>query len=866
MQAVLARCRSLLWLGVLAAACLGGAHEARAQQNNAFANGLTITNLSGTGARFRDFPNGAGNQLLNNFGATKQAGEPNHSGNVGGASVWFFWTPPASGPASFTVTPTNSINVTNLTAVYTGNAVNALTGVASNLFSGSYLPTVNFIATAGTLYALAVNGFFPRPFGPSDSSVQYSVAWNVTTNDNFTNATVLLGTTGSVNGDNTGATTETNGVTRVEPLHAGNPGGASVWYRWTAQANGPATFSLNSFAVSNLLAVYTGPNQTNLTVVTNAIGPSPAVTFTATAGTTYFVAVDGAQSSPGGPAYTGVFTLTYAGSISSDAGHFRFSTTSMTVAESESTTGAARFQNVGIGSDNRNIGGAVVTVVRTNGATGRMVVNYTTVDGTAVAGTDFFIGTNFSTGPITGSVTLDDYQMSTNFVITVLENRASTNDLTFQVLISSVVVDTNAVSGATESTNLTPTFNATPLTITVANTVDNIFTPNVPLGATNGMVTFTRAFWRFREFGTFADTNNVVNVEVAKLGGDPNGSVIVTYRLQGFGGATFGFFGQNNIFATAAGSDYATPSNKVPGSDPGPPDFDIGPAENHTVTIPSTGSAFIPITVFDDNVVELNEDILLTLMPTSSFTGITSPNPDVTTNGFGYGLGSLQNCIVTIVQEDIYNQEQPAGALDNTWNLANHRLTSPPNNSSPGANNVVFAVAVQPDQKTLLVGDFTAVNTATRNRIARLLPGTVFANGSIDFQAGQMDTTFTPGSGADNFINALALQPDGSIIIGGGFSSYTGVSRNGIARVTSTGSLDTSFDPGAGVNPGDTADKAIQSLALMPDGRVVAAGNFTTFNSQNFNRVVRLTASGAVDTAFNSLGVGPNDRVYAVVV
>lgn len=78
------------------------------------------------------------------------------------------------------------------------------------------------------------------------------------------------------------------------------------------------------------------------------------------------------------------------------------------------------------------------------------------------------------------------------------------------------------------------------------------------------------------------------------------------------------------------------------------------------------------------------------------------------------------------------------------------------------------------------------MNTSSRNRVARLL------------NDGQIDTTFNPGSGADNYINAIALQPDGRILLGGGFSSYNGLSRNGVARINADGSLDATFNPGAG--------------------------------------------------------------------
>ncbi|MCM2358193.1 MAG: S8 family serine peptidase [Geobacteraceae bacterium] len=90
--------------------------------------------------------------------ATKEAGEPFHAGNAGGASVWWRWTPPFSGRA---VIDTHGSGFDTLLAVYTGADVAALTQVAANDNDGSANGTgaVTFIALAGTEYRIAVDGF-----------------------------------------------------------------------------------------------------------------------------------------------------------------------------------------------------------------------------------------------------------------------------------------------------------------------------------------------------------------------------------------------------------------------------------------------------------------------------------------------------------------------------------------------------------------------------------------------------------------------------------------------------------------------------------------------------------------------------------
>jgi hypothetical protein len=111
-------------------------------------------------------------------------------------------------------------------------------------------------------------------------------------NDNFNNAQILTGAVAEASANTSGATKQPG-----EPNHAGSPGGHSVWYRWTAPAAGTWSLDTVDSSFTSLLAVYTGsalaslsPIASNLTlsgVYTNAI------TFTAAAGVTYQIAVDG---------------------------------------------------------------------------------------------------------------------------------------------------------------------------------------------------------------------------------------------------------------------------------------------------------------------------------------------------------------------------------------------------------------------------------------------------------------------------------------------------------------------------------------------------------------------------------------------
>lgn len=116
-------------------------------------------------------------------------------------------------------------------------------------------------------------------------------------NDNFANRIPISGSSASVTGTNSGASKEPG-----EPNHAGNAGGTSVWWSWTAPFNGYITISAEmvsdwGYLESDLLGVYTGTSVSNLTVIasnaTPSSGTSAQVSFLAIAGVIYQIAVDG---------------------------------------------------------------------------------------------------------------------------------------------------------------------------------------------------------------------------------------------------------------------------------------------------------------------------------------------------------------------------------------------------------------------------------------------------------------------------------------------------------------------------------------------------------------------------------------------
>ncbi|HTL55963.1 MAG TPA: Calx-beta domain-containing protein [Candidatus Limnocylindrales bacterium] len=155
-----------------------------------------------------------------------------------------------------------------------------------------------------------------------------------------------------------------------------------------------------------------------------------------------------------------------------------------------------------------------------------------------------------------------------------------------------------------------------------------------------------------------------------------------------------------------------------------------------------------------------------------------------------------------------------------------------------GPDNVINAIGLQADGRLVIVGAFSQFDSVPRHGIARL---------NAD---GGLDTSFDPGAGADDVVTAVAVQADGHIIIGGFFTAINGTSRNGIARLNGDGSLDASFDPGAGVEP-LTGHPQVHAVSLQSDGKIVVGGYFRTVNGASRDGIAQLNNNGSVDSGFD---------------
>lgn len=150
---------------------------------------------------------------------------------------------------------------------------------------------------------------------------------------------------------------------------------------------------------------------------------------------------------------------------------------------------------------------------------------------------------------------------------------------------------------------------------------------------------------------------------------------------------------------------------------------------------------------------------------------------------------------------------------------------------TPSLNNIVQDIAIQRDNKVVAVGSFTMVDGNAQNRIVRFN------------QNGSVDSGFDVGSGANQFVEVVKLDKDGSLLIGGSFSTINGTARSKLARLNSDGSLNADFiDAGL--------DGFVHSI-IMENDDVLIAGSFRKVSGQDIIGLARLSSNGVVDTSLD---------------
>lgn len=147
------------------------------------------------------------------------------------------------------------------------------------------------------------------------------------------------------------------------------------------------------------------------------------------------------------------------------------------------------------------------------------------------------------------------------------------------------------------------------------------------------------------------------------------------------------------------------------------------------------------------------------------------------------------------------------------------------------------------------------VNTIllTNNKIVAGTFGYVYLNND-----GSKDTNYRNYAGFNSYVNTNIFQNDGKLLVGGFFTQYKNKTQNRLIRFNSDLSVDTGFNIGTGFND------QVKVIAVQPDNKILVGGNFNSYNNVNCGRIVRLNADGTLDNTFN--GININWNVYDIKV
>jgi uncharacterized delta-60 repeat protein len=787
----------------------------------------------------------------NNVNASVEPGEPTHAGFSPSQSLWYKWTAPQDGEVQL---DTLGSTFDTVLAVYTGNSVSSLSQVAAN---DDLYPT----------YSIPGSG----------QSSQITYVGMMADNTN-----VPPGPDGLVltNGGPTNFTYGARSLSFEQPF-VGYPGsfaagsgasglrfnaksGVTYYFAVGSKLSGGGAFNLNWAYHSSGVFKFASETRDLTTGV-----PANKFSTILASGTTI---ISGSSTYPG--------MLLYQAAETEEFGL------------RSGRVDANQFNSVIETGYNYEVGGVLVTITRVAGSSGRVTVGYATVDGANLHDhyrMDPILGLvpdgspiplNGDAGavqyldysPVSGTLTFDDFEMSKTIVIPIFDDfeqvqhnrdfgivlfnpqlapqestavsqpRLDAIDSQALVRILDADIDPRGFSrGSVVATNIDP---VTTSNVVVTNLV-------LTLDPTNAVFNFPKANYRIPEDVSDFWGNTPITIYVARSGTNRAAASIfyrinATYLNNSVGGGQGNQ--NNNRFPLEPGSDYATPVGGTNGLIFGRPPIDFtNAADNGTLTwaVNDTDPKPITFTVLNDTIPEFNEDFRIDLY-------------DVVNQSI-VPVGAIGETTVTIMFDD---QDPPAGSVDQLYNPdfsldlvpavgAGQISTEPRQHPGTDAQSQVNALFVQPDDRTIIGGNFTSYNGSQRHGIARLLIN------------GELDPTFDPGDGinivAGDFISDIGVQEDGKLIVVGNFTSFNGQACGNIIRLNTNGTIDAAFRTTVGAG----ANGTVRSVVVRGDGKIIIGGDFTLFNGTSRKYVARLNGDGTVDSQYNP-GNALNNAVYTL--
>jgi uncharacterized delta-60 repeat protein/uncharacterized repeat protein (TIGR01451 family) len=832
--------------------------------NDNFANAQTITGPSGS-VRSSD------------VNATAEASEPPHN-NVGATnSIWFSWTAPSSAWYTFDTrgsTDKLGLNLNTVLGIYTNPPVDQLIAVGtisntgnpndddpSELANGisNTVSRVDFLAVSGTTYYIAVDsadGFAPGAvvlnWNTAPNSGTFAWASGVQTGQQ-----IYVGAASSIADQNvptTGTRFAGSFPTRLMYLTGDNDQTNTV----TITRKGGFTGRVHvQYEVTS--TIYTNIFQTNIVstnisiatyVTTNAISPGvykPTTNDLVITYTNLFLTNMFFQNKYQDNLYGNIVYDQDIGSVSVAITNVLTTnkpqptiTSSSDVFSCVNLLPTACLNQIDVATNGPDTNG-VYTVTSTNifCNRGNPIIGNQYVDSVVGGEVDpnNFVPNYVPVYPTgTNEMVFDDFQMSASAPVNLADIIFEQPDFSFfnfggdyshyGVNRTFVLNITNVYMDALESPDIVPpTIDPVDGSASINLVQTDVKTPNISACETNTVFNWEYARYQVGEGGQPTPVHGIPGASGLwiQIWNAPQGGASVQYRI--------------NWLPNPNSYDNYHTYPLEPGSDYGKPGIDCAEIIG-TASVPAAGNWLVGIALprpfaSNDTEVEFNEDIRLQLF---------NPQPNQTATAAPGVLGSQSEATVTIK----FNQ-QPAGAVDRGHNPDFSPSSYPSFNPVPGANGPVYGVAVQGDDQSVIVGDFTAFDTVPANRIARLTTG------------GLPDSSFNPGDGANEFITSAAIDSNGNIVIGGGFTSFNGTTRYHLARLLQSGAVDNSFKPGFGT------DATIWATTLQPDGKILIGGEFSSYDATNRNAIARINADGSLDTSF-APSSGANDTVFAITM
>jgi|TARA_R110000744_G_C19354168_1_gene560687 uncharacterized delta-60 repeat protein len=255
------------------------------------------------------------------------------------------------------------------------------------------------------------------------------------------------------------------------------------------------------------------------------------------------------------------------------------------------------------------------------------------------------------------------------------------------------------------------------------------------------------------------------------------------------------------------------------------------------------------------------------------YRGFSKLNDDGTANTtFNTNAGLLGDDIYSVEAMDTYGNYIIMGGNFGDGNIRKYDLNgNEDTNFGSGVSGTfgtinrdrITTIKIQSDGKILVCGYFTTFNSVSNsNRIVRInSDGTSDTAFNTNLGAGQNNGTI----GTNPEINAVAIQSDDKILVGGAFEyfNYDGNinnKKNRLVRLNPDGSEDNDFYD----NLGDGFNNEIWTIEVQSDGKILVGGDFSQLDGNARNSLVRLNEDGSEDTTFyTNLTSGVGGKVLA---